>query len=67
MMKFYKTHRLKKGTWNKIAHAAMHQIIQQGTEGKNPYNANISDPWQSIGHVTGNIQGWSESKNRLLH
>ena len=67
MMKFYKTHRLKKGTWNKDVHAATHQIIQQRTEGQVFTMQTFQIPDNPFGHVIGNIQGWSESKKGLLH
>lgn len=63
MMKFYKTHRLKKGACNKNAHAAMHKIIQQSTEGQIFTKQTFQIPDNPFGYVIGNIQGWSESKN----
>ena len=66
MMKFYKTHRLKKGTSNKNAHAVMHQIIQQSTEGQIFTMQTFQIPDNSFRYVTGNTQGWSESKRGLL-
>lgn len=62
MMKFYKTHRLKKGTCNKNVHAATHQSIQQSNEGQIFTMQTFQIPDNPFGYVIGNIQGWSEPK-----